>query len=444
MDIRPDSRASPWNILHIPLELVDIIIDHLFEDKPSLASCSLVSREWRPSTRYHLFESICVCGDGLFGGYDSFLRFLDETPSIRPFIRCLTLSGVGKSKDSGAERCLIGPYVLLTVLDRLTALRTLVLDEVVWGGASKKSSKGFWRVAWPPVPRPFNTLQLRRVESYDLGPSQYTKSVFQILQAFGALQKLDIVGIEFDAMSWNNVARLDTPSALAMKGLSMRNVSTSQAFVAGVRRTQTVHSLLSMNLQCKSMADAHSYGSLIRDAGDNLEDLELDIRRLTRQVATCKPPTPNFLNQISFRLRFLASVSDTIRSLNIPSCIALKSLHIRVCIHPEWGAPDDLRSGWSYIGSVLQSLPPSAQSILFTLTPPSESHEDASEVGLDHFFRHLSTTNWNKVALALERCKGLREVKFDMQSNITTRRLLKEVIVKRLPVMEALGVLQFT
>lgn len=132
------------------------------------------------------------------------------------------------------------------------------------------------------------------------------------------------------------------------------------------------------------------------------------------------------------------------RSLNIALCSTLESLHLHICIHPEWGAPADLRTGWSYVGNILQSPPPSTQSILFTLTPPSESHEDASEVGLDHFFRHLSATRWDKVAIALERCKGLREVKFDMKSNFTTRRLLKEIIVKNLPVMEALGVLQFT
>jgi len=421
MDSRAESRGST---LHIPLELVDFIIDYLHDDKPALATCSLVSREWRPSTRYHLFQSIRISGDAIFGGYDTFLRFLDETPSIRSYIRSLCLSGVWKNKNASGERCLIGPYVLVSVLDRLTALHTLTLDEVVWGGASKKSAKGLWPVTWPPVPRTFGTLRLVRVESYDLGSSQYTKSVFQILQAFGALQKLEVLAIEFDAMSWNNIARLITPSALAVESFSMANVSASQAFVVGLRKTQTMQSLRSLDLQCNSISDAHSFGTLIRDAGDSLKSLDLDICRLTRQVAT-------------------PSVSNTMRSLNITACTVLATLHLRVCIHPEWAAPDDLRSGWSYVASILPSIPQSTQSILVTLLPPPESHEDAVEVGLDHFFRHLFSTSWDTVGLALGQCKALTEVRFDLRSNSTTKRQFKQAVSKNLPVLEALGVLQF-
>ena len=142
-------------------------------------------------------------------------------------------------------------------------------------------------------------------------------------------------------------------------------------------------------------------------------------------------------------ITMLASVSHTMRSLNVTSCTVLTSIHLRVCIHPEWAAPNDLRSGWSYVAAMLPSLPSSMQVIVITLSPPPESHEDAVEVGLDHFFRHLLETGWDKVTLALERCKALKEVRFDLKSNATTKRQFSQAIVKNLPVLDALGVVQF-
>ncbi|KAH8101375.1 hypothetical protein BXZ70DRAFT_88828 [Cristinia sonorae] len=283
-----DRPNSPRSRIHMPLELVDIIIDYLYDDIESLSACSLVARDWRPSTRYHLFRDLRISGDNIFSGYDSFLHFLDKSPAICPFIRTLCLSGIGKPKIASGEQCLIGPYVLVTLLDRLTALHTLTLDQIVWGGVLRRSRKGFWPVKWPPTPRPFGTLRLHRVESHDFGSSQYTKSILQILQAFGAVQKLEVLSVEFDNMPSSDVARLHTPSALAVDHLVMHKVYTSQAFVSGLHNTATTGSLTSLDLQCNSTSDVQSFGTLIRAAGLQLKNLEVDLRRLTRQVATCQ------------------------------------------------------------------------------------------------------------------------------------------------------------
>ncbi|KAK7690551.1 hypothetical protein QCA50_005649 [Cerrena zonata] len=44
----------------LPPETVDRIIDHLFDDKPSLAACSLVCKQWEPAARFHLFHTITI------------------------------------------------------------------------------------------------------------------------------------------------------------------------------------------------------------------------------------------------------------------------------------------------------------------------------------------------------------------------------------------------
>lgn len=44
----------------LPVELWDNIIDHLWDDRESLAACSIVCRAWRPSVHTHLFHTVAL------------------------------------------------------------------------------------------------------------------------------------------------------------------------------------------------------------------------------------------------------------------------------------------------------------------------------------------------------------------------------------------------
>ncbi|KIP01799.1 hypothetical protein PHLGIDRAFT_80071, partial [Phlebiopsis gigantea 11061_1 CR5-6] len=77
----------PFPIL--PLEIQDMIIDHLHNDKRSLQSCALVCKHWLPASRYHLFHSITQ--KGTEDSYDALLEFLLGAEHILPYIRELRL-----------------------------------------------------------------------------------------------------------------------------------------------------------------------------------------------------------------------------------------------------------------------------------------------------------------------------------------------------------------
>ena len=70
----------------LPPELVDAIIDHLHNDKRSLASCSLVCKDWRYSARYHLFANLTL--KPTKANDPSLLK---SAPKVIPFIRHLLL-----------------------------------------------------------------------------------------------------------------------------------------------------------------------------------------------------------------------------------------------------------------------------------------------------------------------------------------------------------------
>ncbi|KAJ6550333.1 hypothetical protein B0H19DRAFT_887549, partial [Mycena capillaripes] len=60
----------------IPPELTDHMIDFLWNSQSDLCACSLVCRQWLPSTRRHLFESVTIHPD------DRFLTLLQSSSNF--------------------------------------------------------------------------------------------------------------------------------------------------------------------------------------------------------------------------------------------------------------------------------------------------------------------------------------------------------------------------
>jgi hypothetical protein len=67
--------------IRLPVELTDMIIDFLFDDKHTLAAMSLVCKVFLPSTRKHLFSTVTLVVDYPYGG-DAALARLDKLAQI--------------------------------------------------------------------------------------------------------------------------------------------------------------------------------------------------------------------------------------------------------------------------------------------------------------------------------------------------------------------------
>jgi hypothetical protein len=75
---------SPTVILALPPEIIDMITDFLFDDKRALASMSLVCREFHPSARLHLFDTLTINASDP-------LVFLEIVSPIAPLVRRLDI-----------------------------------------------------------------------------------------------------------------------------------------------------------------------------------------------------------------------------------------------------------------------------------------------------------------------------------------------------------------
>lgn len=140
----PQAEAStPGSFLYN--ELVDMVIDHLHDDKDALAACSLVSRLWRNSSQYHLLENVTLHGVATARGLDAFAAFVETSPRLAHYVRALRVHGEGSwfgkfEHDRMRELCLRPKHARF--LARLPALRRLFLFEMLWDSSQDGTDTG--------------------------------------------------------------------------------------------------------------------------------------------------------------------------------------------------------------------------------------------------------------------------------------------------------------
>ncbi|GJE94178.1 hypothetical protein PsYK624_103460 [Phanerochaete sordida] len=110
----------------VPQELLDYIMDLAQDDKPTLANCTLVLRQWIHRARCHLFSKTVVRNKQRLDSVSSFLKFLskDAPPSVTTSIRSLALNSTGRPIIISS---------LASVLAGLPHLHHLRLEKLKWG-----------------------------------------------------------------------------------------------------------------------------------------------------------------------------------------------------------------------------------------------------------------------------------------------------------------------
>jgi hypothetical protein len=70
-------------------ELIDVVIDHLYNDARALKACSLVCKAWTQTARYHLFDRPLLIGQGQW----TKRKILLQSNSVVPLIRDIWFTG---------------------------------------------------------------------------------------------------------------------------------------------------------------------------------------------------------------------------------------------------------------------------------------------------------------------------------------------------------------
>lgn len=80
-------------MVEIPPEITDRILDLLYNDHATLRSCSLVCKEWLPSSRFHIFDTLELPD---LSTQHKFADLLESTPEIGGYLRTLDIKFLDK------------------------------------------------------------------------------------------------------------------------------------------------------------------------------------------------------------------------------------------------------------------------------------------------------------------------------------------------------------
>jgi hypothetical protein len=136
--------------LDFPPELQDLVVDHLHDQKHSLATCGLVSKSSLRSSRHHLFGSVSLCDRN----WEDFVQLLGSPlATFTQSINSLTISVSDydthtPASSSNLNRVILllrtfhepAPCFLANVLREFPALRSLRLEDCHWTGVTETTT----------------------------------------------------------------------------------------------------------------------------------------------------------------------------------------------------------------------------------------------------------------------------------------------------------------
>ncbi|KAK7691649.1 hypothetical protein QCA50_005048 [Cerrena zonata] len=139
-------RSIPTKTRHrgkvrLPQELWDMIIDHLYDDRPSLQSCTLVCKDWVYSPRVHLFCKIFARYDpetsnkAVVTNYGHIMDIINRgKDSLTNHVREVHLAPVEWDVVKAVPPSYLNPQFFRDMVKSLHRMHTLVIDNIMLMG----------------------------------------------------------------------------------------------------------------------------------------------------------------------------------------------------------------------------------------------------------------------------------------------------------------------
>lgn len=168
----------------LPPELVDMIIDHLYDDKVTLATCTLVAKSWLTASRLHLFYEITVFHDRSSQPFGKFAAFLSNKPTLRPLIKTICMNGYHTSDQRQGR---LDAAMLDGIISQLPTLETLLIVNCYWDAHKGDGA----RRTPPPVPQ-YRAVLRNLYISYFSAEHETTLAKLEVLRHFKKVERLQL------------------------------------------------------------------------------------------------------------------------------------------------------------------------------------------------------------------------------------------------------------
>ncbi|KAI0687686.1 hypothetical protein BC835DRAFT_393323 [Cytidiella melzeri] len=306
MDATPVIAGRIASAQTLPFEMLDLIFTGLAQDARSLSQCSLVCKVWSNRARRQLFRTI-VLAISHQNAIKEILRFLQNLRDSH-WIRTVIYRGCWEP---------LRPLFLVTCLDMLPELESLVLDQV-------ELSCDYHNVQVGPH-RKFRlgTLDLRRVSFLT------SHSMMDIICVFA---EIDTIIAKVISLGGDSLVDVTTwaPSSLDVTKPTVLNLRATQDCAAGsitwlykVLGTYiSPGSLTSLDLACITRASVHSFCTWMSKDGSRITSLRLDLSS-EGSLLNAKARRPNTRIKL-LALELICSNSDS--PLSSPSQLSVQSV----------------------------------------------------------------------------------------------------------------------
>lgn len=283
----------------MPAELIDMVVDSLHYDKPSLAASSLVCRSWCPRSRRNLFHTVCV--KATRNGFDSFLRFLADnkrepgcSPPVSNFIRDLHLHGPNQHRveaivaphDPETIFTTITSTFLTSLLTSIPGLKGLTLEAIQLDSSPLTRPVEDQDGSESRTPFRLDALTLQTI--WTVSPSG--DDLPHILCLFASIGTLHVTSPFWPVFPFEpaNAAinppvphgEMLFPSTLEVSCLEFRARVLTPYLLALIRRTASVATVRHVDVACRSSIDIRALGSFLDVVGPRLDHVTIDLVEL--------------------------------------------------------------------------------------------------------------------------------------------------------------------
>lgn len=377
----------------LPVELQDMVIDHLHDDIPSLKTCSLVAKPWLFTAKFHLFHDITLVtspsdprptGNPETPRSITISQFFADCSSIWSFVRVLYL------KDYGFHFGRTTPnaeYFARMMVD-LPNLHSLILSGL----------------AFPELSPNFLTkdnLTLHRLTLSNVSFNADHLSIF--LSRFSTVKHLQILEQTCCvASSGSPYSYFPRVTSLAVEGATY---NSSESVMQGIPLQ-----VISSSLTTFIFRMSHCRGAEVADA----------VKMLSNTLKIIGPSLLHLVIDYA-NLDLREHCLTSWRSLGLSSCTALQSLAI--CIFTgvmDSMSEDDCMLQWSSAATIISTAPPHLPELTLGIFNTDAEHPIIPPEGVD----------WESFDKLLNGSRNLRSVRFHIEDR---EDKLQPSINRRLP-----------
>ncbi|KAH8088993.1 hypothetical protein BXZ70DRAFT_1042373 [Cristinia sonorae] len=375
--------------MHVPQELVDIVIDNLHDDKHALKTCSLVAPHWLHSSRLHLWHDLDVAVSEQPRSFHAFDEFLKTAPVIGSYVRnvrfqhgrTVVLEPFAFFTAGPRPQSRIAADHLASILAKLPRLKSLLLDTVSIGGSDTHRLQTSLR----PYQLHSVTLTNVRIEQSDYAG----KYLFDIFTLFSRVKHLRLRNLStsffpdpFRPFRLDAIGPSVDPHRLHVESLALDMSITTREYADVIHRSLDCNQLSSLSATCMQIDELPLVGRIIHDAAATLTHFEFNLRN---SIVDDMPTRSDW------------------RELHLSTCTALTSLVLHFTLEGYPGSAPISQAIWTQVVDLLNTLPSASPlaSLSFNIVFLGDSEDE-----------QLGSLDWGGFREALRRFYKLTSMEF--------------------------------